>query len=166
MNFLRNYDGITWFYDEIGLLTSQDILIAYEKDSFFAITAPVTQRNFILGSKWSKTSCQRDSLEKSSSGSDYLFALPLDFSENINSIAIDLMDNDCHLCRFFIEGLEFFSHCLSKLCSALPSRLHIADEGKRNFAVRTHRHHPGQIRIFPHLHLYTVLRANYINLSR
>src|SRR5262249_41948863 len=99
--------------------------------------------DFILGSKGSKTSCQRDSLEKSRSGSDHLFALSLDFSENINSIAIDLMDNDCNLCRFFIVSLEFFSHCLSKLRSALPSRLHITDEGKRNFAVWTYCHRPG-----------------------
>jgi hypothetical protein len=48
MGLLRNEDGITWFYYEISLLTSQDILIAYEKNRFFAITAPVTQRDFIL----------------------------------------------------------------------------------------------------------------------
>ena len=67
-------------------------------------------------------------MEKSSKGSDCIFALPLDFSENINNIAINLMDNDCNLRRFFIVGLKLFSHYLSKLRSALPRCLNIANE--------------------------------------
>ena len=137
--FLRNYDGITGFYDKISLMTGEHILITYEDNTFFALRAATTQGNFIWRSKLGEASCQGDSLENGRPGLDDVFPLQADFPEEINRVTVYLRDNDRNLCRFSIVGLEFFSDSLRQLGSSLPRCRHIADEGERNFAVRTHR---------------------------
>jgi hypothetical protein len=148
---LRDDDDIAGLQHDVLLeIAPADHVRVLERQSLL-LTRVVTPEDHDVaqGGKRRRAAGHTQRLHHVDTGIHHEIARLLDLADDVDLVALDLLDGDGHH-RIGDEFLQLCSQLLLQLLHALVTCIHLPGQRKGELAIRPHQHRSLQIRLLPH----------------